>query len=220
MSKIIPEITEKFEVVLASSSARRYEIVHDIMGFSETTIMKPSFEEDLDKTLYEGRPVDYVIDTSRGKADSILDDLKDDKKVNLRPKIVICADTIVIDENDTIHEKPKIEEVQLRNLEAFCKSKDPVRVATAVNIILWRGPDQYEISSFHDITELYFDHDLPSDIVRDFVRSHNSLEVAGGFQVQTFGGCMIPRINGDYYNVVGLPLNKTFKTIYTFAKRT
>ncbi|SCU80433.1 LAMI_0B02366g1_1 [Lachancea mirantina] len=221
MSEIVRKVSDKFEVVLASSSARRYEILHEVMGFNDITLMKPSFEENLDKRKYVNNPKGYVRDTSAEKARGIRADLAESfNKSNgkqIKPKLVICADTVVIDPENNIHEKPKKWELQLENLLKFRNAREPLRVVTAVNLIKWISPQDFTTTSYDDETEIYFDNELPVDIVHDYVQSGDALEVAGGLKVQTFGGSMIQRINGDFFNVVGLPLNRTFKAIYRAA---
>ncbi|SCU81647.1 LAFA_0C06348g1_1 [Lachancea sp. 'fantastica'] len=220
MSQVVRDISERFEIVLASSSPRRHEIVSQVMGFSNVRLMKPSFEENLDKALYVDNPVGYVHDTSREKGLGIVKDLiKEHNELvsNQKPKIVICADTIVIDGDNKIYEKPQESEKQLDNLLGFRDSDSPLRVTTSVSLIKWQGPDDYKFSQFEETSELYFDPEFPLAIVNDYVDSKDALDVAGGFKVQSFGGAMISKINGDFFNVVGLPLNKTFKQIYDMA---
>lgn len=219
MSKIVKQISEEYEIILASSSPRRYEIVTEVMGFSGVKVMKPSFEENLDKSKYEGNPIGYVHDTSKAKALGIAEDLKRLEVDSGRPsrKLVICADTIVIGTENSIHEKPQQSERQLDNLLQFRDSDDPVRVATSVTLIKWQSAQDFSFTQFEEVSEVYFDQDFPLPILYDYVDSQDALDVAGGFKVQSFGGAMISKINGDFFNVVGLPLNKTFKQLYKAA---
>ncbi|CEP63892.1 nucleotide diphosphatase LALA0_S09e04830g [Lachancea lanzarotensis] len=221
MSQVVRDICDRFEIVLASSSPRRYEIVTEVMGFKDVRLMKPTFEENLDKSLYVDNPLGYVHDTSREKALGIVEDLiKEHSKLqnaNQKPKIIICADTIVIDSDNVIYEKPQESQKQMDNLLKFRDNELPLRVATSVSLIKWQGPENHTFLQFEEVSELYFDPDFPLAIVNDYVDSKDALEVAGGFKVQSFGGAMIRKINGDFFNVVGLPLNKTFKEIYAAA---
>lgn len=183
------------------------------MGFVDIRVMKPSFEEDLDKSLYEGNPVQYVQDTCKEKAKSILTELTEGAK----PKLIICADTIVVDHTEQIYEKPIEREVQLRNLIKFTQSGKPMRVVTAVTIIVYKTSNDYCFDSFNEQTEVFFDSNIPRSLIEMYVESGDGLQVAGGFKVQGFSGCLIRGINGDYYNVVGLPLNATWKRICTLV---
>lgn len=215
MMQSVEDICSNYKVILASSSPRRYEIMHDNMGFRDLETIKPSFEEDLDKNLYKNDPIKYVIDTSRCKAESIVSefDLERDKQ----KKLIVCADTVVIDWDNLIYEKPGTKDKQLANLKRFCfESDEPMRVVTAVTIISSDASD-VKMTQFHEVSNVYFDSTIPEQVVVDYVNSEDGLQVAGGFKVQGFSGILIDRIDGDYFNIVGLPLNKTFKRLLQLA---
>lgn len=214
---VFEQITSKVDIVLASSSPRRYEILHDVMGFQDIQLMKPSFEENLDKSLYRDDPIAYVRDTSRFKAEGIVADLSDQTQESTKDKLVICADTVVIDSDNLIYEKPGKEDVQLRNLQKFCYHSNgkPLRVVTAVTLVRWTDRNHYKVHDpFHEVTEVYCDSKIPLRLLEQYVESGDGLAVAGGFKIQGISGILIERINGDYYNVVGLPLNRVFQAIY------
>ena len=70
------------------------------MGFADIQIMKPSFEENLDKSIYADNPIGYVEETSLQKAQGIIHDFSVNSaelEANCKPKLIICADTIIID---------------------------------------------------------------------------------------------------------------------------
>lgn len=206
---MLGEITETCNFVLASSSPRRYEILHDILGIDPLKIMKPSFEEDLDKSLYLHRPLDYVADTCKGKAESIYKELTESETVPTKPQIIICSDTVVLDGEDRIYEKPQSNEHLVRNLEYFCYETDvPVRVATAVTIILYKSPMEYKMTHLIDVTKLYFDSRIPKQFIENYSQFPGAMKAAGGITIQTACGALVSRIDGDYYTILGLPLNK------------
>lgn len=215
-------ICSKYDVILASSSPRRYEILHDIMGLTELKTMVPTFEENLDKTKYSTNPIEYARDTSRRKAQSIVEILSDYQNENSneieKPKLIICADTIIIDKDGKIYEKPITKEVQMRFLMKFCYEEDePVNVVTAVTLMKWYNKEDFELVPFQDETKVYFDNKIPLRVLQEYVESGDGLEAGGGFKIQGQGGILIEKIEGDYYNVVGLPLNKIFKGLYAEA---
>lgn len=216
-SRLFRQIHEKFDVILASSSPRRYEILTEVMGIQDLRVMKPSFEEDLDKALYKLKPIEYVRKTSFCKALGIASDLKTQEMKCQKEKLIICADTVVIDKDDVIYEKPGTKDRQLTNLKKFCYSEGqhPLRVVTAVTLIRWANSKDYTISEpFHEITEVYCDENIPLQLLEEYVESEDGLAVAGGLKIQGLSGIVIKKIHGDYYNVVGLPLNRTFQAIY------
>ncbi|AMD19701.1 HCL450Wp [Eremothecium sinecaudum] len=212
---VLDTIRKDYDMLLASSSPRRLEILQEVLGFQNIHIMKPSFEENLDKKLYKDNPIQYVVDTCKGKSTSILEDLKKGRgtAISPKPKIVICADTVVIDNDNVIYEKPGTKEVQFATLSKFCDSPHPLRVVTAVNVILWINNDDYTVFPFHQTTRVFFDSELPKTVLKSYVESGDGLQVAGGFKIQGFSAVMIKMIEGDYYNVVGLPANGTMSQI-------
>ncbi|CCF60269.1 hypothetical protein KAFR_0J02050 [Kazachstania africana CBS 2517] len=218
MCGVIEKITSKYEVILASSSPSRYEIVSETMGLKDIKVVKPTFEEDLDKAQYENDPIRYVRDTSRGKAQSIVADA--DKLFNeCNPKLIICADTIMFDNDKVIYEKPIERDVQLRNLSKFCYSAadNVINVVTAVTLIVFDGKN-HKLKEFYELTKIFMDHDIPRELLEDYVESGDGLQVAGGFKIQGLSAMIIKKIEGDYYNVVGLPLNKTFQAMWEECK--
>ncbi|CAI4036415.1 hypothetical protein SMKI_15G2590 [Saccharomyces mikatae IFO 1815] len=221
-SGIIEYICSEYEIILASTSPRRYQILHDTMGVTDLKTMVSTFKEDLDKENYSSDPIGYVHDTSWHKAQSIIEILTDCENQNpnesVRPKLIICADTIIIDRAGKIYEKPKTKEVQMKYLMKFCYEDDePVSVVTAVTLIKWYSKKNFELIPFRDETKVFFDNKIPLKTLQQYVESGDGLEVGGGFKIQGQGALLIEKIEGDYYNVVGLPLNKTFKALYAEA---
>lgn len=210
------DLLSEYDIVLASSSPRRYEIMHDIMGIQNLRIMTPDFQENLDKKKYTDNPVQYACDTSLHKAESIMQMFKSAPHSTgmLGKKIVVCADTILIDNENNIYEKPKDKAAQLTYLKKFCYDSKYIRVVTGVAIINWVNSSDHKIFRFHDETKLYFDETIPLGFLKQYVESGAGLEAAGGFKIQDFSGSFIKEMKGDYYNVVGLPLNKVLKTIW------
>ena len=74
---VIGFICSKYDIILASTSPRRYEILHDIMGITDLKTMVSTFEENLDKMNYSTDPIGYVCDTSWHKAQNIIEILTD-----------------------------------------------------------------------------------------------------------------------------------------------
>lgn len=221
INRVVESIGSQFQIVLGSSSERRYEILHQVLGLPQITIMKPTFEEDLNKDQYDN-PVNYVIDTSFHKALGIVNDLKCSSKGPSEDpsKLIICADTVVIDSQGNIYEKPTYKEIQLKNLKRFCyELNEPLRVVTAVTIIRWGHSADYRVrNTFIDETKLYMDRQIPLELLEDYVETGEGTQVAGGFKIQGASSVFIKKIDGDYYNVVGLPLNKTFQALYRELK--
>lgn len=207
-----------YDFILASSSPRRFEILRDYMNIQDITVVKPSFEEDLDKRLYRDDPSKYVHDTCLGKANSILAEHTFGKDAKMpHGAIVICADTIVVGPDNQIYEKPITKENQLEYLNKFCyhyaTSGKPMKVISSVVVMKDNKMGGQDIRQFEEVTSIHFDSSIPQSVINNYVESEDGLQVAGGFKIQGPSGVLIKEIEGDYYNVVGLPLNKTYRTI-------
>lgn len=221
---------DNYEIILGSSSPRRYELLKDYLDIHEIKVLKPSFEEDLDKTLYKNDPLKYVHDTCRLKAKSILEEYNPGKHTRKKlGAIIICADTIVVGPENQIYEKPVTQEKQLEYLTKFCYTYgkefvdiEPMKVITSVTLIKdCKGIEDEStliIHQFEEVTKIYFDPEIPLNVIKKYVESKDGLNVAGGFKIQGPSAVLIKGIEGDYYNVVGLPVNKTYKTLLQLIK--
>lgn len=176
--------------ILASASTRRQELLKrlipnfDIMvsDFDESSIQ---FEGDVDK---------YVKLLAEGKA-------KDVSKAQNGEKIIIAADTIVVLDNQILG-KPK------DKLDAFKMLKSLSgrihRVYSGITVLNTKIDKQISRSLY---TEVEFDS-LSDEEINQYIDSNEPLDKAGAYGIQGLGGIFVKKINGCYYNVVGLPLNE------------
>ncbi|CAH6722360.1 dTTP/UTP pyrophosphatase [[Candida] jaroonii] len=191
----------RYQVVLGSTSERRLQILSDVLKIN-CEVIKPDFEENLSKCL---PPRDYVYGTSKGKIDAIIRDNTFEK-----PTIVICCDTI-IDWNGNILEKPITKSKQLEMFENY-KTNPHLHVLSSIQVA--RVDKEVEIVSEVVETKLTFDSGLSQDVVQSYIESEEGLNVAGGFKYQESGNILFNSLQGDYFNVVGLPAKVTFKLIH------
>lgn len=175
------------KLILASASPRRAEILHDA-GFSFHVLSSA-----VDETPIPGEsPADLVQRLADAKAD-----LAAARAVG--PAIVIAADTVVTLDG-RIFGKPRSSDDARRMLEAL--SGRTHSVITGVTLI--RLPDA-ERCSFVETTLVHFAKLAAEEITR-YLASDEPHDKAGAYAIQGLGGRFIPRIEGDYFNVVGLPL--------------
>lgn len=193
---------DKYKFVLGSSSPRRKEILSSNIGISDFVVVKSQFEENLPKTGITD--VEYVLKTAGHKLGSILGQLTE------APHIVLVADTVVSCSGE-IFEKP---ESPTRQMEMLLRYKEaPVAVITALHICLVEQNEIVKKVSGHEITTLKFDSSLSDETLRDYVDSKEALDAAGGFKYQCTGSLLFTGINGDYFNVVGLPAKMTLRLL-------
>ncbi|KAG7882795.1 hypothetical protein KL938_003218 [Ogataea parapolymorpha] len=205
------EKLSKYTFYLCSTSPRRQEIL-EMLGFNP--VIRPSqFEENLSKLDYTVE--EYVAETAKGKCLAVWDQLKKEGKTD--NVLLLSADTVVENEG-VIYEKPKTQEENYRAICRMRDSKKPVRVFSGVMVLLsdastQRKPDKCKIETFTEITEIIMEKSVSNDFIRKYSECGEGHQVAGGFRIQGSGALMMKGINGDYYNVVGLPYTKTFQTI-------
>ncbi|OEJ88372.1 Maf-like protein [Hanseniaspora osmophila] len=229
-SHLITKIHSKYDVILGSSSPRRREIITKNIGFQndKVKIMKPSFEENLNKGLYLEDLYRYAKDTVKHKAMSLIPDLEKEyceTKASLQQQqqqqqqhdeiLVICCDTTLVDPVDgIIYEKPKDREDQLQNLQKFCYVLHELKCVSSVCIMLYcPSTKKYETHEFNSITSIIFDENIPKSILQDYVNSGEASDAAGGFKIQETAATFIKSIEGDFFNVMGFPVNKTVQEL-------
>jgi septum formation protein len=120
-------------------------------------------------------------------------------------EIVIAADTIVV-LNDEIIGKPTDTEDARRILKKL--SGKTHRVITGV--VIMNGKEEI---SFSDVTEVSF-HPLTDAQISFYIEKYKPFDKAGAYAIQEWIGVTgIEKINGDFYNVMGLPVSKVVKTL-------
>ncbi|EEB06608.1 maf-like protein [Schizosaccharomyces japonicus yFS275] len=194
-------------VVLASGSPRRKEIMAQ-MGFPEVEVCVSGFEENLDKNSMT--PWEYVSQTSAKKAMAVYEKLSEDEEA---PEMVIAADTILVLGHEVI-EKPCDEKQHFAMLKRLRDSNTPHRVFTAITVIAPMDVPihpGYVMKSHLEETRVKFDPELTDDFLQAYVRCGEGLDKAGGYGIQGKGALLIESIQGDYNNIVGLPVRATFK---------
>jgi len=186
------------KLILASASPRRAEILRDA-GFSFQTISSA-----VDETpLPNESPTNMVQRLAEAKAELIA-------ARAVGPAIIIAADTVVTLDG-RIFGKPRSTDDARRMLKAL--SGRTHAVLTGVTLI--RLPD-VERSSFVESTLVHF-VPLSDDDISRYLASGEPHDKAGAYAIQGLGGRFIPRIEGDYFNVVGLPLARTTQALHTLG---
>jgi septum formation protein len=123
-------------------------------------------------------------------------------------ELIITADTVVIAEN-TILGKPAHEKEAISTLE---KLSDKTHIVTT-GVCLKTKDKQI---SFSQNTEVTFD-EITKEEIKYYVSKYRPLDKAGSYAIQEWIGMIgIKNINGDYYNVVGLPLHALWASLKKF----
>jgi septum formation protein len=184
-------------IILASKSPRRKQLL-EWAEIDFEIIVKPTPEDYSNDLAIDEIPVHIA----RQKAIAIKKELGDDS-------IIIAADTLVI-LNDKVIGKPTDRNDAIKILSELSAQKH--LVITGVVII----SNEKEIS-FADITEVWF-HELTTEQIEFYVDKYKPFDKAGAYAIQEWIGVIgIKKINGDFYNVMGLPVSRVVKELSTLA---
>jgi septum formation protein len=186
-------------IILASASPRRKELL-------EKTGLKFRVDESgLEEELVSGvDPREAAMFLSREKA----------RAVARRNKncLVISADTIVVLKG-RVFGKPRSEDEAKRMLKAL--NGKAHYVITGFTIL--DSHDRKEISGAVE-TKVFFKKLDPGEIDA-YIRSGEPFGKAGAYGIQGLGALMVKKIEGDFFNVVGLPLNALAENLKEFGVR-
>lgn len=190
------------KIILASGSPRRRKLLEQIN--IEFDVIVSGVEETVES---KSSPQEIVRDLASLKAEEVSSRVSD--------ALVIGADTIVALDN-VILEKPENESEAIKMLRKLSGRNH--RVLTGV--ALYKVDESQNIVARHTFWEqtiVTFGAIEERDL-RAYVKTGSPMDKAGGYGIQDdFGAIFVKGINGDYYNVVGLPLYSFYQTMKSFA---
>ena len=184
-------------IVLASGSPRRQELLQNI-GITEFDIRVPRTEENFPAGLTPQQVVAYI---SREKADAA-------SKLCTPEEIVITADTMVFLDEARLG-KPADEAEALRMLTALQGRHHTVCTGVTVR----RGDD---ILTQSETTHVYFRPASEAEL-RAYIATGEPMDKAGAYGVQGQGALLVERIDGDFFNVMGLPVLLVSRMLQEFG---
>lgn len=182
-------------LILASQSPRRKELL-EILGIPFSVVVSTA-----DETVQPGEsPEAYVVRVARAKGQEVAS--------RVRGCLILSADTVVTIDGEILG-KPTDRNDALRMLERL--SGHEHAVYTAVCFI-----DQTAgtLREGMDRTRVWFNPMTREEIV-DYIDRENVMDKAGAYAIQGFAGVYIPKIEGSYSNVMGLPLELVWKLFQT-----
>lgn len=189
-------ITQLPKIVLASGSPRRSEILNSV-GWSFE-----KFSADVDESEFEGEtPEVYVQRLARMKAEKVAEKFPDE--------YVLGADTTVVIDNKIIGKPADLTEAR-RMIEMLSGNWHEVLTGVA---LLRNRRSVVGLRS----TRVKFS-DLTTDEIGLLVEKGEPLDKAGAYAVQAQAALFIEKIEGDYWNVVGLPINLVYELFKTHFK--
>ena len=184
-------------LILASQSPRRKQLLE--WAAIECTVIV----SEADETYPPGLPPEEIpVYIAGKKADAVRSRVTD-------KSIVLAADTIVVLGN-TLIGKPADRDDAIDILSALSGNRH--RVITGV--VLRQGSTEI---SFSDSTDVWF-HELTKEQIEYYVDHYAPYDKAGAYAIQEWIGVVgIRCIQGDFYNVMGLPVSRVIRALGTFA---
>jgi septum formation protein len=171
-------------VVLASQSPRRRQLL-TLIGIDHE--VKPA---NIDETYLAGEePRSHALRLARGKVQAIA----------TPGQLTIGSDTIVVVDGDVLG-KPANAEEAARMLRRLSGRSHIVITAVAVS---WR---RKVVSDAEEVSVTF--RDLTDDDIRAYIATGEPMDKAGAYGIQGFGATIVERVDGDYFAVMGLPLNR------------
>lgn len=193
-------IDPQIPIILASASPRRTELLKQA-GFT-FTVIPSSIEEQRTETS----PDKLAEDLAFQKAEDVYQSIKQD--YTGKDFMVIGADTIVYYDGEVLG-KPADEQEAFDMLKML--SDRTHQVYTGLAIILKKA-DEKQIYLMHEQTDVTFypisDHEL-----KDYIATGDPLDKAGAYGIQGPFAVHVKKINGDYNNVVGLPIARLYQSL-------
>lgn len=186
-------------LVLASASARRIELLKRIT--EDFQVVVSNFDES--SVLYKGDIPEYVMNIAKGKAEASAETITIDED---RDKLVIGCDTVVAID-DKILGKPDSIEDALNMLKLLSG-----RVHKVFSGIAILDTKSGFVNMDFSCTEVRFSN-LSDNMIEKYVKSGDCMDKAGSYGIQGAAAVFVEGINGCFYNVVGLPINKLHKML-------
>ena len=185
------------QIILASASKRRQDLLKMIN--LDYKVIVSDEEEVVDKSL---TVLENCQNISYQKALNVLKKVKEDS-------IIISCDTVVCKDNELIG-KPK------DKLDATLMLKKLSGTSHIVYscLTVLKVKNQEIIEEYKEVGEgLVYVDNLSNEEIEDWINKGNPYNKAGGYAIQEEFGKYVTKVEGDFYSIVGLPLNKLYQIL-------
>ncbi len=183
-------------IILASTSPRRREVLNFFsIPFKQA---QPDFDE---KSIpYSGDPKEHVKALSRGKALSL--------QKKFPGQTILAADTLVYFEDDVLGKPEDVNHAFeiLKRLQGHWH-----QVYTGITLL-----NDDKIISDYDQTSILF-KDCTDQEIQKYLAGISCLDKAGAYAIQMAGNIMVEKLEGCFYNTIGLPINALERALKVFG---
>ncbi len=197
----VKELNKNFKIILASASPRRKELL-ELVG-----VEFDIWPSDKEETVTSSVPCEICTELSRQKALDVASSIRTYNE--LHPDLttegdilVIGADTIVVKDGEILG-KPKDESDAVRMLRLLSGSTHSV--FTGVTFIFMSASGRAGEHTFYEETKVTF-YPLDDDDIQYYLSNYDVLDKAGAYGIQSGAAAFVKSVEGDFYNVVGLPV--------------
>lgn len=194
----------KKRIILGSASPRRRELLEQI-GV-EFEVLVSGGEEKYTST----EPAEIVKELALAKAENVAAVVE-----HLENVVVIGADTIVALDGEILG-KPKSEEDAFRMLKHLQGREHQVYTGTA--LLIYDESGEKRVIGHAERTEVFV-HEMDDEEICRYIATGEPMDKAGGYGIQGRFAAYIERIEGDYYNVVGLPVAYLYQELKSLNSR-
>ncbi len=199
--RITDRLNREFKIVLASASPRRKQLL-ELVGL-EFEIW-PSNKEEI---VTHSAPRDICTELSGQKALDVASQIRTYNETHSdlttgTDILVIGADTIVALDNE-IFGKPKDDADAIRMITAL--SGRTHSVFTGVTLVFMDSSGRVGEHTFFDETKVTF-YPIDDEDIRAYIEAEDVLDKAGAYGIQSKAAAFVRSIDGDFYNVMGLPV--------------
>lgn len=183
------------KLILASSSPRRKDLLDQVNIPYE---LRKQTADESDVPFYNPRTYVQALAERKGRAV----DFNSDNEVILSADTIVCFDGKIL-------EKPKSREEAFHMLRSLSGTTHEVYTA-----VMLRSPERELLIVDQTSVEFW---PLSKEDIELYLDTQDSFDKAGGYGIQTQGAMLVKKIDGDYYNVVGLPLSRVVRSLHSFG---
>lgn len=190
-------------VILASGSPRRRELLKKI--YKEFEVITSDVDENIDLC----KPSEIVEELAKRKAEAVFNGLAQKAEARCNDILVIGSDTIVYYDGDVLG-KPEDEEDARAMISMLSDRTHQVYTGVAL-VYIKQNSDPITVT-FNDVTDVTF-YDIDKFDIADYIKSGSPMDKAGAYGIQDDFAKHVKKIDGDYNNVVGLPVAKLYQKL-------
>lgn len=198
------------EIILASASPRRRELLTQI-GLEFRICVS-----DAEETVTKKEPADIVMELSEKKAAGVAAQILSGKATDSRgleilpgELLILGADTLVFLDGEQMGKPSDASDAfsMLSRLQGRVH-----QVYTGVTFLVLKDGKIVSKKSFYEKTQVEF-YPMSKDEIQGYIETKEPVGKAGSYAIQGFGSRYVKRIEGDYNNVVGLPVARVYREL-------